>query len=296
MQASAKRTALFALPLVLGAVLAAPAQAQVAAYVNGEPISASEVEQRMRINRIARQPATSRAAALKELVDDRIKLNEARRIGYRITDEHMDEQIQRIAKSNNQTLPEFYQNLSKSGVDSTAYRQKLKAGYAWDLIVEKRQKGTQGTSFETIFQNSSTSGSGRVIDYTLYSVIFVVPRGASPGSRMAEANGARARFNDCSSGLAMLRGMRDVAVKSPVRRSSDGLSPQLNKLLEATPVNRMSQAFPSPQGIEAVAVCEKVARAGRGGAAGGGDDVKAKTTDAAKYLQELRSRSVVQYR
>lgn len=296
MSAFPMRAALIAASLASACVLTSAAQAQsVAAYVNGDPISAHEVEQRMRINRLSRQPATSRAAALKELVDDRIKLNEARRVGYRVTDDHMDEQFSRLAKSNNQTLLEFHQNLSKAGINAHAYKEKLKAGYAWDALVERRLKGNDGSSFDSIFRDNSSSG--RVIDYTLHSIIFVVPSGTSAGSRSAEANGARARFNDCATGLAMLRGMRDVAVKPAVRRSSDALSPQLNKMLEATPANRMTQAFPTPQGIESIAVCEKTARAVRGGgAASGADDLKKKSADAAKYLQELRSRAVIQYR
>lgn len=289
------RTTLFAFLAALSPAMSEDAQAQsVAAYVNGEPISSHEIDQRMKINRLSRQPATSRAAALKELVDDRIKLAEARRIGYRVTDDLMDEQLARMAKNNNQTLFEFHQTLSKSGVDAHAYKEKLKAGYAWDALIERRQKGSGGSSFDTIFRDNSSSG--RIIDYTLHSIIFVVPRGTSAGSRAAEANGARARFNDCSAGLAMLRGMRDVAVKPAVRRSSDGLSPQLNKLLEATSVNRMTQAFPSPQGIESIAICEKTARAGRGGAVSGADELKKKTADSASYLQQLRARAVIQYR
>lgn len=288
------RTLFSALSITTGILIAMPsAHAQsIAAFVNGEPITSYDIEQRSRINRLARQ-SMGRSAVLNELIDDKVKLAEARRIGYRLSDENVDEQISRIAKSNRQSLLEFNQTLGKAGIDMNAYRQKLKANYAWELAVERRNKGNEPQ--DSIFTDRGGSG-GRIIDYTLYSVIFVVPRGASAGSRVAEANGARARFNNCTTGLEALRNMRDVAVKLPVRRTSDTLSPQLNKILAATPVNRMTQPFPSDQGIEALAVCEKTERAGLARAGSNADSDKKKTADATSYLKSLRSKAVIQYR
>lgn len=264
------------------------AQAQsIVAFVNSEPITSYEVEQRARINRIARM-STARQSTLNELIDDKLKIAEARRIGYRIGDSNVDDQIARQAKSNGQTLFEFNQTLAKAGIDMNAYRDKLRANYAWELVMERR-KGS--TVQDPLFGSSGTGTGAKVTDYTLYSVIFVVPRGSAAGAKMGQANAARARFNDCSSGLAALRSMADVAVRPPISRSSDTINPQMNKLLAATPVNRLTQPFPSEQGVEMLAVCEKRERFDRFGKSDA--DAKKADTDATTFLKTLRSKAVI---
>lgn len=271
----------------LGSYAVTPVQAQsIVAFVNSEPITNYDIEQRMRINRISRQPS-GRAAVLNELIDDKVKLAEARRTGYRIQDSNIDDQIQKQAKSNNQTLVEFNQTLNKAGIDMNAYRDKLKANYAWELAMERR-RGPQ--TQDPLFGGGGTGA--RVIDYTLYSVIFVVPRGTSPGAKTAQANAVRARFNDCNTGLAQLRNMIDVAVRTPVRRTSDSLSPQLNKILAGTPVNRMTAPFPSDQGVETLAVCEKTERFDRSARSAADDKAN---LDNAAYLKTLRAKAVIRY-
>ena len=291
------RATLLSLSIAAGASFGASAASaqSIAARVNGEPITTYEVDQRIKIKRIILRQNIGRQAAVNELIDDRLKTTEASRVGYRLSESNIDDQVARLAKSNGKTVPEFAQALAQAGIDMNAYRQMLRAGYSWELALERRNK-TGDSSHDSIFQDSR-SGAGRVVDYTLYSVIFVVPRGTSAGSRTGEANAARSRFNDCRSGLDVLRQMRDVAVKSPVRRSSDQLSPQLAKILAATPTNRMTQPFPSDQGIEMVAVCDKTERGGRGTSdAQGKAAAMKKQSDEASYLKSLRSKAIITYR
>src|SRR5690606_38073216 len=71
---------------------------------------------------------------------------------------------------------------------------------------------------------------------------------------------ARKRFTNCESGLAMLRQMRDVAVKPPVFRSSTDLPKPMADLLAKTPVGRLTPPYRTDQGIEVIAVCERKER------------------------------------
>ena len=284
------------------AATAAQAQA-IVAFINGNPITSFDVEQRMKINGALGKRGGGRQEAIRDLVDDKLKIIEARRIGYRLSDDNVDEQMARIARSNNQTSLEFMQNLSRTGIDSNAYREKLKADYSWELAVAHKFKGSSigdTSEVEQTMQTRLKEGAAKVTDFVVHSVIFVVPRtGEGAGAREREANAARARFTDCTSGLEAIRHLRDVAVKPPVKRSSDQISPQLNALLSKTPVNRMSPPFKTEQGIEMVAVCEKIEREDRTGLrAKAENEVSAKKRGAETqaYLKSLRDTAVIQYR
>lgn len=295
------RALLFAGAAAAALLLSAPVRAQaVLAFVNGDPITSYDVEQRSRLNGVTGRRGQSRKAVLQELVDDRLKIIEARRIGYRIGESDIDGQVSRMARQNNQTLYEFQQRLAKAGIDLNAYRNKLRADYSWELAVSNKTRGAVGGSnaeIDAIYQKKLKDGSAKVTDYVLQSVVFVVSGNA--GSRQREAAAARAKFTDCTTGLEAMRDIRDVAVKTPVKRASSQLSPQLNALLAKTPVNRLSPPFPSDQGIEMIAVCEKSERVDYAAARSQAEEevankLRASSTD--DYLKSLRSKALIQYR
>lgn len=283
------------------APLAAPAPVlaqEVAAFVNGVPVTNYDVEQRMRINRATGGRGADRGTALRDLIDDQVKINEARRIGYRLTETNVDEQISRIAASNRQSLYEFNQNLAKSGIDMNAYRKKLLADYSWELAVEHSRKGKLGSEPkpDPIFSNKTGEGV-KVTEYALTSVVFIIPPGTTPAQRIKDANAARGRFSGCATGLEEMRTMRDVAIRPPVRRMSNGLNKQLADLLAKTPVDKMTGPMASDQGIEMIAVCEKNERIDRT-AKSPTETAEAGKKNAAfadDYLKTLRARTVIQY-
>ena len=292
----------FVLAVVAGQMASSgSARAQgVAAFVNGDAITNHDVEQRARINRLSGQRGVSSKSALSDLIDDKLKILEARRIGYRLNEDNVDDQMARIASSNRQTMPEFIRNLAKAGIDSNAYRAKLRADYSWELAQEhKKRGGSSGVNnFDSVIVRKGSSAGVTVTDYTLRSVIFVIPTGSSPAQRINDAEAARRQFDDCTTGMKMLRSLRDVALRAPVRRTSSSLSPELAGLLEKTPLNRMTQPMRSDQGIEMIAVCEKTDRLDTSAGSSGKADAEKnrQRNDADDYLKSLRAKAVIQYR
>jgi len=249
--------------LFLSLAGAPPAIAQSAtAMVNGEPITARDVDQRMKISSLLFRPALSRPAAIQELIDDRVKLNEGRRLGMRVTPQGLDEALGRLAASARQTSVQFEQNLIRAGVDPEQVKAKLNAQIVWaELLRQRTRAGTvSNAELNAELDRRSAKGEARVTDFVVRQVIFVVPSGVGAGQREREASAARARFNDCETGVDYLRTLRDVAVKERIGRSSTELPKQTADLLNKTPVGRLTAPFRSEQGVEMLAVCEKTER------------------------------------
>ncbi|MGL5448370.1 MAG: SurA N-terminal domain-containing protein [Rhabdaerophilum sp.] len=241
----------------------APAQAQsVLAMVNQQPVTSFDVAQRIRIAQLTDGRRLSQQAALQELIDDRVKLIQARKVGYRVTEEGVDAEYARVARGGGRTNAQFEAALRQSGVEPTALRDKMRADLAWQIILrEQARKGSDLSSAELENAVQQEMKKQRTItDYQLQSVIFVVPRGTNPGERERAANAARGRFTSCETGFDELRTMRDVAVRPSLFRSTEGMSEQLMKVLERTPVGRLTPASRTEQGIEMVAVCERKVR------------------------------------
>lgn len=247
---------------LVSAMLQPVAAQNVLALVNQTPITSFDVQQRIRIAAMIERRKLDQRTSLQELVDDQVKLIQARRSGYRVTDEGVDAEFLRVAKNNRQTPDEFSAVLRRAGLEPNALRDKMRADIAWNVILrDQARKGSQVTN-EEIDREMSTKKKKQkeIIDYQIQSVIFVVPQGGSAGERQRAAGAARNRFTSCETGFDELRTLRDVAVRPPILRSTEGMSDQLAAVLAKTPVGRLTPPFPSEQGIEMVAVCERKPR------------------------------------
>jgi peptidyl-prolyl cis-trans isomerase SurA len=250
---------------LLLAASAAPAMAQrVVARVNGANITSFDVTQRIKLEALISNNRLSPKQALDVLIDDKLKVLEGRRMGYKLSDADIDNELTRIARNNRQTKDQLEGGLRQRGVDPIALRDRLAADLVWNAIVPYRARSLSPSN-EVINAEIAArvaKGEARVHDYGLNQVIFVVP-GANPAvaaQRQRDAEAARKRFSNCESGLDMLRGMRDVAVKPPVFRSSTDVPKQMADLLAKTAVGHLTQPYRTDQGIEMIAVCERKER------------------------------------
>src|SRR5690606_32533468 len=79
-----------------------------------------------------------RKNALEELIEERLKLQEAQRLGITIDDSEVDQIIQGIAQRNKQTPEQFAQNLKRMGADIESMRARFRATLAWNSVVRRR--------------------------------------------------------------------------------------------------------------------------------------------------------------
>lgn len=266
-QTSRMRCAVVMLAATLACIISpiSSAYAQnVLAVVGRVAITDFDVQQRIRIAQLLDRRKLDSRSALQELVDDQIKQIEAQRLGYRVTEDGVDNEFARIAKLNRQTVGQLEEALRRAGIEPNTMRNKFRAEISWNAILRDQTRRGADLSAAEIDQAVAEEQrkQKQVIDYQLRSVIFIVPNNApgTAGERERAAAAARARFNACATDFEELKGQTDIAVRPPVNRSSDSFSPEFAAMLEKTPVDRMTPPQRSEQGIEVIAVCAKTPR------------------------------------
>ncbi len=251
---------------VVAISLAAPAgiaQAQsVVATVNGKAITSFDVQQRIKLGSMTQKRPANGKIALQELIDDQVKILEARRIGYRVTEDGVEYEFNRLAKGYNQSPEQFADTLRRSGLEPELLRESLRANLAWEALLRDRSRmGSHVTRAEIDAEISKKkAGEGTITEYELVQVLFIVPRGSGGGGAQQRAAAARRGFSSCEGGLDAFRSMTDVAVKDRVTRTSSDLNPTMRKLLDKTPVGGMTPPNATQQGFELIAVCSKKQR------------------------------------
>jgi peptidyl-prolyl cis-trans isomerase SurA len=139
------------LALLAGCViagLALPAQAQdqlrIAAVVNDDIISELDVYMRLRMAMLsARLEDTEETRrrllpqVLRNLIDDRLKLQEAKRTGVRINPADVERRIDRLAERNNMSRADLEAFLKANGILVDAIADEITAELSWARLVQR---------------------------------------------------------------------------------------------------------------------------------------------------------------
>ncbi|MGN6460016.1 MAG: SurA N-terminal domain-containing protein [Pseudolabrys sp.] len=285
---------------------ARPAAAQVVVMVNGLPITSLDIQQRERLERISGGKAVSRDQALKALIDDKLKITIAKRYGLDLSEAEVQQSFNQIAGRTRQSPEQFTQALNRAGVSANTLKDRIRADVLWNQLIRGKFSSSLNVSDGELAgmmrDNNAKEQDETGYIYTLRPIMVVVPQGSSPAvvdSKRREAEAIRARFQDCTRGVAMARGLRDVAVREPVRRSSADLPEQLRNILAKLEVGQVSTPDATPQGLEMFALCEK-------------KSTKTETAEkrqlkekmfnerfdkeAKKFLEETRRSAIIEYR
>src|SRR5215468_11210809 len=105
--------AVLAVGLAVAAQSGAHAQT-VVVFVNGEPITSLDVDQRIKLTEISTHKAPSRQEALNELIDEKLKVQIGKRYGLDIPDKEIDSSFNAMARRAHQTSKQFAEGLSKA--------------------------------------------------------------------------------------------------------------------------------------------------------------------------------------
>jgi peptidyl-prolyl cis-trans isomerase SurA len=302
----AMRTVAAALGLTFLLLGSEPAEAQsIVAFVNGQPITALDVDQRARIMEAFTRTRPDRKTVLDELINDKVKLRQANKLQVEVTDAQVDKAFATMARSSGRDVSDLSDALRQAGIDSRAFKSKLRVDLAWRDVLQQMAPGTfqvRDADVVAALVARGQSPNAKAFQYTLQQIVFVVPRG-SPAAvtekRMREAEALRAKFSDCQADLALAREYSEVVIKEPVIRISTDLPQRLQQLLEKTPDGKMTPPETTAAGIEVVAVCNRKETVAD---LGSRNEIRDKLLSSRleaqekQILERLRRQAIIEYR
>jgi peptidyl-prolyl cis-trans isomerase SurA len=250
--------------MAVGAVLilAGPAQAQqVVVVVNGEPITALDIEQRSKLTQLSTHKVPPRQEVLDELISEILKVKEAKKWGLEVSTAEVDSAYANMASRMRMNADQLTQTLAKSGINATTLKQRIRADITWPQLVRGRyQSSLQIGEKDILTATDAKPEDGIGYDYTLRPILLLVPAGSPEGfveARRRDAESLRARFQGCDEGIAFARALKDVAVREQIIRSSADLPLELRKVLDGIEVGKLTAPEMTKLGIEMYAVCAK---------------------------------------
>jgi peptidyl-prolyl cis-trans isomerase SurA len=278
----------------------------VVVFVNGEPITAIDLDQRMKLIQVTTQKTPVRQDTLNELIDEKLKVREAKRWGIEVPDSEVDASFARMSSGMRVSAEQLTQNLARQGVNTSTLKARIRADLAWQAIVRGRFRESLQLSDRDVvsrleekkLDDTETTG----YDYIMRPILFLVPPGSPEPvieARRKDAEALRGRFRGCEEGIPLARTLRDVAVRDQVVRSSSDLSPDLRKILDAVPIGQITAPEVTRLGVEVFAICAKhETKTDSPGRRQARDAVYAERYEqqSKRYLEQIRRNAMIEHR
>ena len=249
------------------AAIAAPTRAlaqHVVLVVNGDVITDYDIEQRMKFDTLSSHKPSVRQEVIEELIDDKLKVQIARRYKVEVPDSEIESSYADMAKRMRVSSDQLTQMLAQGGVDSMTLKARIRADMSWQYIIRGKYQSSLQISEKSILDEIKTQGKGDGpqalgYDYTLRPILFVVPRGntALQETRRKDAEALRARFTACDTGLPFARSLRDVTIRDSITKNSSDLAPALREILDKTEIGHLTAPEITAQGVELFALCDR---------------------------------------
>jgi peptidyl-prolyl cis-trans isomerase SurA len=296
-----------AIILVFGAPMVAATAAnaqQVVVIVNGDPITALDIEQRTKLIQLSTHKIPARQEVLDELINEKLKVREAKKLGLEIPSSEIDTAYASMASRMRITAAQLTEQLAKSGVNAATLKARIKADITWSQLVRGRyQSSLQIGDKDILTAMESKSNDTVSYDYTLRPILFFVPTGSPDAvveGRKREAEALRSRFQGCDDGIGFARALKDVAVREQVIRSTADIPAELRKVLDGIEVGRLTPPEVTKFGIEMFAICAKKESTADNslGRRQARDTIMAQRYEqrSKQYLEELRRSAMFEYK
>jgi peptidyl-prolyl cis-trans isomerase SurA len=247
-------------------VCTTPARAQtVVVMVNGEPITEYDIEQRSKLNFLSAHKQTPRQDVINELIDEKVKIKEAKRFGVDPGTSDIDQAYNQMSGRMHITPEQLTKSLEGQGIRPDTLRARIKADMVWGSLVrgrykERLQVGEKDVAAAVKADGGDAQQQTEAFEYRMQPVVLIVPHGSPPSAielRQKEAESLRGRVQTCDEANAYFKTLANAAIRELVVKTSADIPANLRKVLDDTPVGHLTPPEVTKQGVEMVALCAR---------------------------------------
>ncbi len=254
-----------------------------------------------------------RKAVIEELIEERLRLQEAKRLNIVISEDDLDARMEAMAKRNKNkktgkplTRHQFETLLSKQmGINIRDFRQRMKAQLAWAKVVRRRFGHLIHVADSQVDSALARSPDGKGVKKVvlkLKKIRLAYAAGADQKTRVGrliEAEALRLRFPGCGKMAASLKRVKNARVQHLGSKESDTLPQPLRSLLLGAKVGELTPPSLTSTGVELYAVCARNVMLGsQKKRARVKSDLRQKEFEimSRRLMRDLRQDAVIEYR
>lgn len=229
--------------------------------------------------------ARYRKQAQEELIEERLKIQAAKKLGIEVSDEEVNGIVKGLADRNKMTLDQFRQHMKGMGVDLSTLVERFRAHKAWRDLIARRYAAQVSITQRDIDRAISSTGldaGDDTAELQLQKITLTLPSKidqAALAKRYSEAEGLRRKFRNCATMAELAKGVADAKFNDLKFVKPSAIAEPTRTMLLGAKDGVMLPPATTPGGVEIYAVCGRRAVVGN-------------EAERTKAMQELQSREL----
>jgi peptidyl-prolyl cis-trans isomerase SurA len=200
-----------------------------------------------------------RKKALEELIEERLKLQEAKKLGVLTGDDEVEKAFKGLAERNKMTSEQFAAHLKNQGADARVMKARFKASFSWRDVIRRRFGHQINVSSREVDRIAATASAGDdTLELQVHKITLAVPGKIDQqqvARRLTEAESLRQRFAGCKSTAALAKDASNARFEDLGWRKATALGEPTRTMLINAGEGEMVPASPTAAGVELYAVC-----------------------------------------
>lgn len=245
---------------------------------------------------------TARQQALDELIDERLKLQEAKKLAVVAADDEVERILAGMAERNKMNTQQFAEHISKMGASITVMRERIRASLSWTDVIRRKFGHQISVASRDVDRMVANVEGADDIELRIHRILLTMPANQDQKrltQRLNDAENLRGKFNGCKNMESMARGVTGARFDNLGDRRPSSLPEPTRSLLMAAHDDELLPATIGESGVELWAVCgRKVIKAADTKRESAQNELRQKEFEilSKKYLKDLRTDAHIEYR
>ncbi|KAB2917842.1 MAG: peptidylprolyl isomerase [Hyphomicrobiaceae bacterium] len=204
-----------------------------------------------------------RKNAKEELIEERVKLQEAKKIGSEIGDEDIKRVLKGLAERNKMTVEQFAEHVKHAGFELATLRERMRAQYAWREVIRRKfghQVAVTQRDVDRLISSSAVESGEDTVELQLQK-ITLPPVGSTDQAglvrRYAEAEALRRKFEGCKSMAGLAKTAANARFDDMKFVKPSSIPEPTRAMLLGAKDGDILPPTTTPGGIEIYAVCSR---------------------------------------
>ncbi|HXE69965.1 MAG TPA: SurA N-terminal domain-containing protein [Hyphomicrobiaceae bacterium] len=204
-----------------------------------------------------------RKGAQEELIEERLKLQEAKKNGIEVSDDEVRRVLKGLADNNKMTEEQFVQHLKGLGVDATTLKERFRAMIGWREVIRRRFSALVSVTQREIDRAVSASGGEAGddgVELHVQKITLSMPTAsdqAGMAKRFAEAEALRRKFGGCKTMAGLAKDAPGLKFEDMKFIKPSSISEPTRSLLLSAKDGDMLPPSAVPGAIDLMAVCAR---------------------------------------
>jgi len=247
---------------------------------------------------------TSRKAAIDSLIEEKLKLQAAKKLDIKVSDSEVEQVLAQraaggAAEGKKPDLTEFYKQFETDGINRKTIQDIIRAQLAWRDVI-RRQYGPRLASLFSALPNNDEKPADSDIQFDVRVLRLSVASTDQKaiGQRMLEAENLKGKFTSCAQLPNEAKLISDATVRSIDKAKLASFPKEVQPLILKASEGQMTPPVLVGSAIESYAVCRKGIAAKTKASAEQKPDIRQQEYErfSRRYLQELKQGASIDYR